>query len=81
MQEFMEIMSLMNYGLNNESTLKDTIPKIVKLGLSINPENINGVMDWMMEEECLTNPHPGLNSVITACKQVVPNVVTNSRVR
>lgn len=80
MQEFMEIMSLMNYGLNGESTLKETLPKILKLGLSINPENISGVMDWMIEEECLSKPHPGLNSVITACKEVVPTMI-NSRVR
>ena len=31
MNEFMDIMRLMNNGLNNESTLKETYPRIVKL--------------------------------------------------
>lgn len=46
MEEFMDIMKLMNNGLNNESTLKETYPLIVKLGLIKNPNNIDRVTDW-----------------------------------
>jgi len=71
MDEFKNIMDLMNCGLNGESTLKETIPEIVKLGLSKKPESIDGIMNWMLEEECLSKPHPGLNNVITACSEIV----------
>lgn len=77
MNEFMDIMRLMNNGLNNESTLKESIPRIVKLGLLKNPSNISDVIDWMLPEECFSHPHPGLNEVILACQDIVPTMGQN----
>lgn len=84
MNEFMDIMRLMNNGLNNESTLKETYPRIIKLGLLKNPSKINDVIDWMLPEECFSLPHPGLNEVVLACQEVVPSMEQNieqSRIR
>ena len=72
MNEFMDIMRLMNNGLNNESTLKETYPRIIKLCLLKNPSNIDKVTTWMLPEECFSRPHPGLNEVVTACQEIVP---------
>ena len=52
MKEFMEIMQLMNNGLYNGSTLKDSYPKIVSLCIALNPEKLDFVTDWMLTEEC-----------------------------
>lgn len=71
MNEFMDIMKLMNNGLHNDSTLKDVIPKISALAMRRNPRNIGYVMNWMLEEQCFTNPHPGLDETIQACKAVI----------
>lgn len=71
MKEFMDIMQLMNNGLYNDSTLKDVIPKISALAMKQNPRNIGHVMNWMIDEECLSKPHPGLNETIYACKNVI----------
>ena len=74
MNEFMDIMRLMNNGLNNESTLKETIPRIVKLALLKNPSNIDKVTAWMLPEECFSRPHPGLNEVVSACQEIIPSM-------
>ena len=74
MNEFMDIMRLMNNGLNNESNLKETYPRIVKLALLKNPGNIDKVTAWMLPEECFSRPHPGLNEVVSACQEVVPTM-------
>lgn len=69
---FMEIMELMNNGLYNKNNmLPHVIPKISTLTMKCSPENIGHVMDWMLEEECLSRPHPGLNETIQACKTVI----------
>lgn len=73
MKEFMDIMKLMNNGLNNESTLKDTYPLIVKLGLIKNPSNIDRVTAWLLEEACFSKSHPGLDQVVDICREIVPN--------
>lgn len=77
MKEFMDIMQLMNNGLYNNSTLKDIIPKISALTMKQNPRNIGRVMNWMIGEECLSNPHPGLNETIQACKTVIATELQN----
>lgn len=77
MNEFMDIMKLMNNGLYNGSTLKEVIPKISILTMKKNPRNIGHVMNWMLEEESLSNPHPGLNETIQACKTVIANELQN----
>lgn len=75
MKEFMEIMQLMNIGLyNNESTLKDSYPKIVDLCIALNPEKLDFVTDWMLTEECFSNPHPGLNETVDICKENIPKL-------
>ncbi len=71
MNDFMEIMQLMNNGLNNESTLNDTYPKIVALALAKNPNSIENVQAWMLEEACFSKPHPGLDNVKEACEEVI----------
>ena len=84
MNEFMDIMRLMNNGLNNESTLKDTYPRIIKLCLLKSPSNIDKVTTWMLSEECFSHPHPGLNEVVTACQEIVltkEQSIDQSRVR
>ena len=78
MKEFMDIMKLMNNGLNNESTLKETYPLIVKLGLIKNPNNIDRVTDWILEEACFSQPHPGLDQVVTVCREIVPNKISQN---
>lgn len=77
MREFMDIMQLMNNGLYNDSTLKDVIPKISALAMEKNPRSIGHVMNWMLGEECLSNPHPGLDETIRACKTVIATELRN----
>ena len=72
MNEFMDIMRLMNNGLNNESTLKETYPKIIKMGLLKKPSSIDNLLNWMLPEECFSRPHPGLNKIIASCQKFVP---------
>ena len=74
MNEFMDIMKLMNNGLNNESTLKETYPRIVKLGLLKKPDSISSLLDWMLPEECFSQPHPGLNEVVSSCQEIIPSM-------
>ena len=78
MKEFMDIMKLMNNGLNNESTLKDTYPLIIKLGLVKNPNNIDRVTAWMLEEACFREHHPGLDQVVDICHEIVPNKIVQN---
>ena len=72
MNEFMDIMRLMNNGLNNKSTLNETYPEIIKLALRNNPNNMDKVVAWMLKEECFSKPHPGLNEVVDTCQSIVP---------
>lgn len=72
-QEFMEIMRLMNNGLNNDSTLKEVYPRIVNLSLSLNPSVVDYVSDCQLEEACFSSPHPGLNEAILASTNMINN--------
>lgn len=67
MNEFMEIMELMNYGLKQESTLKQTVPKIVKLGLTKKPNCIEKMLEFVLPEQAYDHPHKGLDEVVEAC--------------
>ncbi|MEG2322077.1 MAG: hypothetical protein RSB71_01125 [Bacilli bacterium] len=78
---FMNIMRVMNNGLNNESTLVMLYPMITKLCLEKKPEQIGNVIEWMLGEEVLSKPHPGLNDIVGVCKGVVTPSIEQVRVR
>lgn len=83
MNEFQSIMQLMNNGVYNDSTLKDSVPAIVKFSLKFGQDKANEALEWVPEEQALQNKkgHEGLDQIVGACKQAITYQMEQSKVR
>lgn len=71
MNEFNEIMGLMNNGLDNDSTLAVSVPKIAQWGLKRNASVVGDIMNFIPPEVAMNRPHPGLDEVVTVLQNVI----------
>lgn len=76
MNEFQSIMRLMNNGVHNDSTLKESIPAILKFTLRYGNEKANEALEWVPKEEALRskNGHRGIDDVVNACNDILKSI-------